>query len=274
MSTPRDLTPRPDSLLTVAVVVRNDPTGLASTLASLASAWQPNTECLVLDGSDDPESTESIVANHSSIQVSVRWSEPRGVYPAMNDALTHAHGEYVWFVNAGDRAHSDSSISAVLRILEKRPLWAYGQVCFVDDRGRTFLPRPFDYQREKRSAFSRGRFPPHQGTVAATQVMRDLGGFDESFEVAADYAMMLKLSELGDPAESQEVWADFFEGGLSTIRWRAAVWEFHRARMKILKIRGSALVSEYLSVALNFVGQTIGRSRNSLRRAIDSRFKS
>ena len=266
MSTPRDVTARSYSLLTVAVVVRNDPTGLASTLASLASAWQPNTECLVLDGSDDPRSIEDVVATCSSIKASVRWSEPRGVYPAMNDALTHAHGEYVWFVNAGDRAHSDSSISAVLRILEKRPLWAYGQVCFVDDRGRTFLPRPFDYQREKRSAFSRGRFPPHQGTVAATQVMRDLGGFDESFEVAADYAMMLKLSQLGDPAESHEVWADFFEGGLSTIRWRRAINEFHRARMDILCPSGIDLVKEHAAVAREFLMQAAGRSLNSIRK--------
>ena len=266
MSTPRDLTPRPDSLLTVAVVVRNDPTGLASTLASLASAWQPNTECLVLDGSDDPESTESIVANHSSIQVSVRWSEPRGVYPAMNEALAHAHGEYVWFVNAGDRPHSDSSIGAVLQILQERPLWAYGQVCFIDARGRRVLPRPFDYRREKGSGFSRGRFPPHQGTVAATQVMRDLGGFDESFKVAADYAMMLKLSELGDPAESQEVWADFFEGGLSTIQWRRAISEFHRARMDVLCPSGIDLVKEHAAVAREFLMQAAGRSLSSIRR--------
>jgi len=266
VSTPRDVTPRRDSLLTVAVVVRNDPTGLASTLASLASAWQTNTECLVLDGSDDPESIEAVVATYSSIGARVRWSEPRGVYPAMNEALTHARGEYIWFVNAGDRAHSDSSISTVLQILEKKPLWAYGQVCFIDSRGRTVLPRPFDYRREKRSGFSRGRFPPHQGTVATTQVMRDLGGFDECFEVAADYAMMLKLSQLGNPDESQEVWADFFEGGLSTIQWQRAVSEFHRARMDILCPSGIDLVKEHAAVTREFLMQAAGRSLKSLRK--------
>lgn len=266
MSTPRNVAAVPDPLLTVAVVVRNDPNGLAETLTSLATAWRPNTECLVLDGSDDPETIEAVVAKYSSIEVSVRWSEPRGVYPAMNEALARARGEYTWFVNAGDRAYSNSSVSAVLQILEKRPVWAYGQVRFIDNRGRTVLPKPFNYERERRSGFSRGRFPPHQGTVAATQVMRDLGGFNESFKIAADYAMMLNLSQLGDPAESQEVWADFYEGGLSTMQWRQAINEFHRARIDILRPSGINLVKERVAVVREFLMQAAGRSLNSIRK--------
>ena len=200
------------------------------------------------------------------MDVRLNWSAPRGIYPAMNEALSKAHGEYTWFVNAGDHAYSDSAIGAVLRCLEKRPLWAYGQVRFIDDRGHAVLPRPFDYQREKQSGFSRGRFPPHQGTVAATQAMRDLGGFDERFKVAADYAMMLKLSLLGDPRQSQEVWADFCEGGLSTRHWRYAVYEFHRARMDILRPHGIGMVKELSSVARQFLFQGVGRTLKKLGR--------
>lgn len=261
VSTARNLEP----LLTVAVVVRNDPTGLAQTLNSLAASWQPSTECLVVDGSDDRRLVEAVVGEYESIWVRLCWSEPRGVYPAMNEALAQARGQYVWFVNAGDRVNSDASINTVLQILEKRPLWAYGQVRFIDDRGRTVLPPPFDYGREKRSNFNRGRFPPHQGTVVATQAIRELGGFDEDLRVAADYAMMLRLSRLDDPVESREVWADFYEGGLSTKQWRRAIREFHFARMEVLRPSGIGLVNEFIVVARQFLRHALARSLNSMR---------
>lgn len=266
MSTSRDLVPTPDPLLTIAIVVRNDPTGLAATLDSLAMGWQPKTECLVVDGSDDPPQVEAIAAAHPSLQARIHWSAPRGVYAAMNEALTQASGEYVWFINAGDCAHSPLSLVTVLRIAKTRPIWAYGQVRFMYERGGGVLPPPFNYKVEKRANFSRGRFPPHQGTMAATQVLRELGGFDEEFDVVADYALMLRLSQLADPVESREVWADFYEGGLSTSQWKHAIREFHRARMAILQPSGSALVKERVAVLREFLMQSAGRTLKSLRR--------
>jgi hypothetical protein len=78
--------------------------------------------------------------------------------------------------------------------------------------------------------------------------------------------MMLRLSLFGDPVESGEVWADFYEGGLSTMRWRHAIREFHRARMDVLRPEGIDLAKERLAVARAFVTQAVGRSLNTIRK--------
>ena len=111
----------------------------------------------------------------------------------------------------------------------------------------------------KNSCFSRGRFPPHQGTIANRQALLDLGGFDTSYRIAADYALFLKLSLRAEPSISADSIALFHEGGLSTIAWRESLSEFHRARREILKPSGLTGATEWLNTQIGIAKATIYR---------------
>ena len=113
-------------------------------------------------------------------------------------------------------------------------------------------PAPFDYAREKAALFARGRFPPHQGTVCRTATLRDLGGFDTTYRITADYALFLRVSTIADPVEIDEVIAVFAEGGLSSVSWQESLREFHRARVEVLRPRGPDRVRERLESAMQY----------------------
>lgn len=236
-------------LLSVITVVRDDPEGLQATMASLATQDRTGVEVVVIDGSAD----RAHAVEAASGIARVAWSDPRGIYPAMNEGLASAAGDYVYYLNAGDTLHSPDVLGVLMSALEgERPAWLFGRVEVVSVAGTRVMTPMWDYGRERSALFARGLFPPHQGTVARTDLLRDLGGFDPSYRIAADYAAFLGLSLRADPLILDTVLATFHEGGASTQNWQESFREFHRARLEIFRPSGLTALRERVSTAWHF----------------------
>lgn len=230
--------------LTVITVVKDDVDGLLASAASLATQDRSGVEHLVIDGSTDREAVPRALAEAGiAPSVAVAWTEPRGIYEAMNDGLARAGGTYAHFLNAGDRFAGPQVLTRVRRALGGAT-WAFGDVAITDRAGQRVVPPPMDYEAERRASFARGRFPGHQGTFATVAALRGIGGFDTSYRIAADYAAFLRLSLLADPVILPFTVAEFTEGGASTQQWRRSFAEFHRARREILRPTGTAALRE------------------------------
>ncbi len=236
------------SLLTVVTVVKDDDFGLHRTLASLKSQDSQDFSVLVVDGSTDRVSVPKILSGFGELSPSYRWAEPSGVYQAMNDALDDVTTPYTYFLNAGDELAGHDVLGRVSRQLEaEAPLWAFGRVLFFNEKGQA-LPEPdWSYSEERQRLFARGLFPAHQGVVVKTTELREQGGFDTQFRVAADYASILKCALKAAPLELGFPLAIFKQGGLSTTEWRLSLREFHQARVSVFRPSGSAAVRERLN---------------------------
>lgn len=235
-----------ESLITIITVVKDDYPGILLTAESLQFQNCSDYEWLIVDSSADGKAVEQLALDFPG-NCHYFWTKPSGIFPAMNFGLSHSAGQYVWFVNAGDQLTSESTICDVATVLRKaQPTWLYGQVGFQSGNGQRIVPRPFDYESEKRHAFARGRFPPHQGTIALTKVLQDLGGFDTRFRIVADYHAALKLTQLGDPVILDRAIAEFSPGGLSSTDWRISLREFRSARREILQPSGLQAFTESL----------------------------
>ena len=245
--------------LSIVTVVKDEVEGFRRTVASLRGQDLAGVEWVVIDSSGDMDEIPRVI-DQAGLAAAYRWTKPAGVYPAMNEGLAEASGEYVYFLNAGDRLHDDGVLADVRFLVERdRPEWLYGQVSFVSATGDRVTPAPFDYASEQRASFSRGRFPPHQGTVVSTRSLRAVGGFDVSYRIAADFAAFLQLSRMAEPAETERVLADFYVGGVSTTNWRTSIGEFHRARQEILEPSGPAALREWFETAAQYSRMQVAR---------------
>jgi len=236
--------------LTVITVVKDD---IAGFLRSRDSLLQQNTEgiqWIVIDSSVNRDAIRKALAG-DRIDVVVEWTRAQGIYPAMNTGLGLATGDYVYFLNAGDEFSGADVLSSVREALGGHE-WAFGPVAIVGTDGTRVVTPPWDYQTEKRVAFSRGLFPAHQGTIASTELVRSCGGFDERFTIAADYALFLRMSLKCDPIELTTVIATFHEGGASTSQWQESFKQFHRARKEVLAPSGALAVRERWETAKHF----------------------
>lgn len=235
-------------VLTVITVVKDDAAGLDRTLASLREQALDSVEIVVVDGSADRAAVPAAIAR-AGLDARYHWSQPRGVYPAMNEGLAAAQGRYVYFLNAGDRLADSHVLADLGPLLAGAPAWIVGRVRFLSQDG-TLLPAPdWDYAAERRRLFARGRFPAHQGVVLASDSLRSRGGFDESYRVAADYAAILGFAAAGDPVVWSRTIAEFRVGGLSTAMWKEALAEFHRARRTVLLPTGTDAIVERCDTA-------------------------
>ena len=114
------------------------------------------------------------------------------------------------------------------KLENRNSTWVFGPVEITDQVSKNSITTPqWDYQKEKKNFFARGLFPPHQGTITSTQLLRDLGGFDTQYSISADYAL-----------------ANFVTGGVSTHKWRESFRQFHEARTEILKPQGLGAMYE------------------------------
>lgn len=246
-------------LLSIVTVVKDDSEGLTRTLESLASVDDPRVSITIIDSSTD--SVTEIISHFAHLAITVRHSPPRGVYPAMNEGLEAATGEYLWFLNAGDELTDARALEEVLTTLStQRPTWLVGRVTFTYPDGEHVTPRQLDYQEEKRHHFARGLFPPHQGTIVRRREALCLGGFDTSYRITADYKMALQFSCNGDPVLLNAVLAKFTTGGLSTTRWRESLREFRRARLEVFDLHGRERVVEGIHAGGQFARIAAARS--------------
>ena len=136
--------------ITVATVTWNAAAVLQRTLDSVAEQDYPCVQHVVVDGcsSDqtltllrqyqERESTE-LEERH---EIKVLSESDKGLYDAMNKAINMADGDYILFLNAGDKLHERDTLSKIADKISNfkfqisnLPAVIYGDTDIVDDEG-------------------------------------------------------------------------------------------------------------------------------------------
>lgn len=251
-------------------VVKGDPNGLKHTLESIsdqeferphADLW----EVVVVDGSTPR--LEEVALSSSIVNLRYFTQIPEGIYSAMNFGVNLAVGEYLLFLNAGDTLANSSVLDSLIGQLEtESPQWAFGRVHFTSESGRELMERDWHYDTEAEHLFARGVFPSHQGTVMRRDLVELLGGFDESYAIASDYQLMLRAHKEAKPLELGVGIAQFKQGGASTVKWKSAVGEFHRARVDVFQPRGLTRIREWSDTGIQYIKIGLGHAVKGFRR--------
>ena len=99
--------------VTVVTVCRNCARMLEKTIESVETLSYPDIEYVIVDGASDDDTLNVIKQHEGKID---QWvSEPdRGIYDAMNKAVTMAKGDWVIFMNAGDVFASDDCVEKAM----------------------------------------------------------------------------------------------------------------------------------------------------------------
>ena len=168
--------------VTVITVARNARNDLRRTMESVARLSYPDVEYIVVDGASTDGTVEMLEKSKG-----VRWTSEadRGIYDAMNKGVTKATGEWVIFMNAGDRFASDDVIERVF----SHPETDAADVIYGDvvKRGTvcSASPEPVDGHR---------MFFCHQSCIARCKCLIDTP-FDMGHRMSADFKwvkMMIK----------------------------------------------------------------------------------
>lgn len=201
-------------------------------VASVRAQSHPEIEHIVMDGGSSDGTADDIAAMGGFARV---ISEPdRGVYDAMNKGASLATGEWLFVMNSDDYLHEPEGLAKSVALAKAR------DVDFTVSPVRGMGPEGEITTGVFKGSVSRGyarvllTMPfGHSGMLLSRRLFMDLGGFDLSYKITADYDLILRLFlARATSAILPKQFVTYQVGGLSSDAAtvdaeKAAIWRKH-----------------------------------------------
>lgn len=232
--------------LSIITINYNNAEGLRKTLASVASQTFRDFEHIIVDGGSTDGSVEiireyadneairqenskadnlALSPNHLITSSPITWisEKDRGIYDAQNKGIRLAHGEYCYFLNAGDTFCNEHVLELIfepltfnLSPLTSTPDILYGNEIIVDGNGQ-------------RVGIARGVENPnfvdlynscmkHQASFIRRELFERYGMYDADMRICSDFDWFFRVIAFHDDVTLQYMDVDiaYFENtGLS-----------------------------------------------------------
>jgi len=181
--------------LSIVTVCLNSVETVEDTIKSVLIQDYKDIEYIVVDGGSS-DGTLDILTKYQS-RISTCISEPdNGVYDAMNKGIKLSSGDIVATLNADDMYADETIVGRMLEFIQKNGLdAAYGDLAYIDPKNGNHVMRFWKAGKYKRGAFYHGWVMPHPTFFCRKKVFDKYGYFNNSFQIAADFELMLRFVE-------------------------------------------------------------------------------
>jgi glycosyltransferase involved in cell wall biosynthesis len=169
--------------ITIVTVVFNRVTQIEQTILSVVEQKYSNVEYIVVDGG----STDGTVEIIKQYQSKLAWwvSEPdKGIYDAMNKGIEKASGEWINFMNCGDKFYSNDSLSLFKNDVIGDIL--YGDAMIVYPGFATLWKKTPIAKFWQTPSFC------HQACFSRVSLMK-ANGFDTTFRLSSDFDFLFRM---------------------------------------------------------------------------------
>jgi glycosyltransferase involved in cell wall biosynthesis len=197
------------SVITICKDCIND---IQPTMESIFNQTYKNIESIVIDGESFDGTQEYLIDHRDKIAVMISESDS-GIYDAMNKGVIHATGEYLIFMNAGDRFRDNMVLSNVIdqiKKMDRKPNIVSGRSQYEVNGVLQNIFRPAKPGKE-------GPNLPHQATFIRTKLHKKFF-FKPYLRYVGDYEFWQQLKKNGayEVEYLSDVVSVFAYGGAST----------------------------------------------------------
>jgi glycosyltransferase involved in cell wall biosynthesis len=178
--------------ISIITINFNNLHGLKETTKSVLGQTYLDKELIVIDGGSSDGSAEYIKEHKDSFAYSVSEKD-NGIYNAMNKGVKQATGDYVIFMNSGDRFFYCDVLKDVFEGKKISSDIVYGCTLCSPEPGKAFLriPHALDVMWKNRiSAIC------HQSAFIKCSLMKEVG-YDERYRLLGDYAFFYYCYQYG-----------------------------------------------------------------------------
>lgn len=198
--------------ISVITVVFNDRDHIEDTILSVLGQTYPHIEYVLVDGASTDGTLEILEKYRERVKL---ISEPdNGLYDAMNKGLMAARGEYIWYLNSGDRVYRADTVEKMVEGMEGLPDVIYGGTMIIGEDGKEIGDRRLKPPENLSwKSFSQGMVVCHQALVVRRVIAAD---YNLEYRIAADIDWAIRSTRnAGTIQHSGLVLCSFMEGGLS-----------------------------------------------------------
>lgn len=179
------------SLITISF---NSARLLEYSLRSVEAQTFPDIEHIVIDGGST-DGTLDIISRHRNRLAKVVSEPDKGIYDAINKGLRLATGDIIGILNSDDMLADVTTIETIVRKMENSGADVlYGDLIYCksiaqhDSVIRYWRSNPF-----RPAGLKFGWMPPHPTLYLRRWMYEEMGEYDSTFSISADYDFMLRL---------------------------------------------------------------------------------
>ena len=198
--------------ISVVTVVYNSKALIENTVKSIINQSYSHIEYIVVDGGSTDGTID--ILNRYKKNISTLISEPdRGIYDAMNKGINLASGDFVVFINSGDKFSSPDILENIFSNPDAAQADViYGDTDITDSDGNIIHSRrhrPPETLNWK--SFKRGMLVCHQSFIARRNL---IDSYDLTYRYAADFDWCIRILKKSKSVHnSRQVISLFLEGG-------------------------------------------------------------
>ena len=199
-------------LVTVITSIFNGREHVGGCIESVLRQEYPNLEHILVDGGSR-DGTVEILRQYDD-RVALWKSEPdSGIYDAWNKGLKEARGEWICFVGVDDELLPEA-VCRYMQLAARHPDAEYlsSRIHVIHPSGYVkVLGGPWSWPR-----FSRIMCTPHVGAMHHRRLFERLGAYDTSYQIVADYELLLRARDTLRTAYMPNVTALMRAGGVGS----------------------------------------------------------
>ena len=197
-------------VVTVVTVVYNGAKNLEETIKSVLNQTYANVEYIIMDGGST-DGTVDIIKKYES-QLAYWVSEPdKGIYDAMNKAIDKATGEWMNFMNCGDRFVSPEVLNLFTNKCNADILYGDAIIQYTNFEA-TFRKHPLD-KIWKHSPFC------HQACFIKASLMKEYK-YNLKYKIGADHDIFYRAYTEGKQFQELPITICYFDGTEGTTKKR------------------------------------------------------
>ena len=222
-------------MITLVTVTYNAASTIERTLLSVERQTYRNVQHIIMDGGSKDDTValaEAYRMRNADFDVIIVSEPDKGLYDAMNKAVSLAKGDYVCFLNAGDKLHADDTLQHIADKADADNVGIiYGNTDIVDDMGNLLRPRrltPPDNLTWK--SFRHGMLVCHQSFYVNRRIMQK---YDLTYRFSADFDWCIRCMKQGKDDGLVNIYiheplTDYLSEGMTTANHKASLLERYR----------------------------------------------
>lgn len=176
--------------ITVITVVYNSEKLIENTIKSVVNQTFKDFEYLIVDGLSKDNTLQII--NKYKDRITLVSEKDNGLYDAMNKAIKMASGEYIVFINSGDKFASNNVLKEIFENPESQNADViYGDTNIIDANDNIIHNRRHRPPKQlNKNSFKKGMLVCHQSFVAKKEICPL---YDLNYKYSADFDWCIKI---------------------------------------------------------------------------------
>ena len=173
-------------------------TATYNSLPTLKLAWESlcsqrfiDWEWIVVDGAST-DGTKEWLSSIKDERVHWKSEKDRGIYDALNKGVERATGSIIGFLHSDDYFANQEILAQInQKFVATHSDGIYGDLKYISSESGRII-RHWKSEDFKTNLLGKGWMPPHPTCFFTKEVYSQMGSFDTSFKIAADYDFLLR----------------------------------------------------------------------------------